>query len=113
MLLGTVIGRLGDETQALEMLASLDDIVLLARMQEAAAAAGEPLGSFASAAVGAFLAQADDAAWLSLMAVAGKAEDPGSACLKYILTAALQEPRPSCRHREVAPTASIEHGDHG
>ncbi|SRR5581483_9508964 len=98
MLLGTVIGRLGDETQALEMLASLDDIVLLARMQEAAAAAGEPLGSFATAAVGTFLAHADDAAWLSLVAVASKAEDPGSASLKYILESALQERRPSCRH---------------
>jgi hypothetical protein len=98
MLLGTIIDRLGDEAEALETLASLEDLVLLARMQEAAAASGEPLGSFASAAVGSFLARADDAVWLSLVAVASKAQDPGTACLRYILGAALREPGASCRH---------------
>ncbi len=80
MLLGAIIANLADETSVLETLASLDDLVLLARMREAAAASGEPLGSFASAAVGSFVARADDAAWLSLMAVTSKADDPGKAC---------------------------------
>ena len=99
MLLGSIMAGLSDEPSILETLASLDDLVLLARMREAAAAAGEPLGSFASAAVGTFLARADDTAWLSLMAVAGKADDPGRACLRYILATELPaSPACSCHH---------------
>ncbi|MBX9591276.1 MAG: hypothetical protein K2X43_18460 [Hyphomonadaceae bacterium] len=96
MLLGAIIANLSDETSVLETLASLDDVVLLARMREAAAASGEPLGSFASAAVGSFVARADDAAWLSLMAVTSKADDPGKACLRYILGTEIPTPKPSC-----------------
>ena len=96
MLLGSIIANLADETSVLETLASLDDLVLLARMREAAAASGEPLGSFASAAVGSFVARADDAAWLSLMAVTSKADDPGKACLRYILGTEVPAPNPSC-----------------
>jgi hypothetical protein len=57
MLLGAIIANLADEASILETLASLDDLVLLARMREAAAQAGEPLGAFASAAVGSFIAR--------------------------------------------------------
>ena len=96
MLLGSIIANLTDETSVLETLASLDDLVLLARMREAAAASGEPLGCFASAAVGSFVARADDAAWLSLMAVASKADDPGRACLRYILGTEIPVPKPTC-----------------
>ena len=62
-------------------------------MREAAAASGEPLGSFTSAAVGTFVARADDAAWLSLMAVTSKADDAGKACLRYILQTSSRRPR--------------------
>ena len=96
MLLGSIIANLSDETSILEKLASLDDLVLMARMREAAATAGEPLGYFASATVGSFVARADDAAWLSLMAVTSKADDPGKACLKYILGTEIPAPKPSC-----------------
>ena len=96
MLLGTMMANLSDEASIVETLASLDDLVLLARMQASAAAAGEPIGSFASAVVGTFVARADDATWLSLMAVAGKAEDPGTACLRYILGTELPAAKPSC-----------------
>jgi|SRR5581483_3396875 len=98
MLLGSLMASLADEESILETLASLDDLVLLARMRAGAAAAGEPLGSFASAVVGSFIARADDAAWLSLIAVASKADDPGKACLRYILSAPVPESAPSCRH---------------
>jgi hypothetical protein len=100
MLLGSLIADLSDETSVLEVLASLDDLALLARMRETAAASGETLGSFASAAVGSFVARADDAAWLSLMAVTNKADDPGKECLRYILKAELPATRPpcSCQH---------------
>jgi hypothetical protein len=96
MLLGSIIANLSDEASILETLASLDDLMLLARMREAAAAAGEPLGSFASAAVGNFVSRADDTAWLSLMAVTSKSGDPGRACLRYILGTELPTSKPSC-----------------
>ena len=96
MLLGAIIANLSDEASILETLASLDDLVLLARMREAAAEAGEPLGSFVSAVVGSFVTRADDTAWLSLMAVTSKADDPGKACLRYILGTKIPAATPSC-----------------
>lgn len=96
MLLGSIIANLSDETSILEMLVSLDDLVLMARMREGAAEAGKSLGCFASAAVGSFVARADDAAWLSLMAVTSKAEDPGRACLRYILGTEMPASKPAC-----------------
>jgi hypothetical protein len=100
MLLGSIIANLSDETSILEKLASLDDLVLMTRLREAATEAGEPLGCFASATVGSFVARADDAAWLSLMAVTNKADDPGGACLRYILATevTVRMPSCSCRH---------------
>ena len=96
MLLGSIISGLSDEDSILETLVSLDDLVLLARMRAAADAAGESLGSFASAAVGSFVSRADDTAWLSLMAVTSKSDDPGKACLRYILGTELPTSMPSC-----------------
>ncbi len=96
MLLGSIIANLSDETSILETLTSLDDLVLMARLREAAAEAGEPLGCFASAVVGSFVARADDAAWLSLMAATSKADDPGKACLRYILGTEIPVPTSSC-----------------
>jgi len=99
MLLGPIIASLSDEAMILETLASLDDLVLLERMREAAAAAGESLGSFAAAAVGAFVTRADDTAWLSLMAVTSRSDDPGKACLRYILGTELPASKASCSCR--------------
>ena len=96
MLLGSIIAGLSNEANIEETLASLDDLVLLARLREAAVAVGEPLGSFASAAVGSFLSRADDTAWLSLMAVTSKSNDPGKACLRYILGTELPMSKPPC-----------------
>lgn len=45
MLLGSIIANLSDETSILEMLVSLDDLVLMARMREGAAEAGESLAA--------------------------------------------------------------------
>jgi hypothetical protein len=100
MLLGSILSRISDEDSILETLVSLGDLALLARMRAAADAAGEPLGSFASAAVGSFVARADDTAWLSLMAVTSKSDDPGKACLRYILGTELPMSKPpcSCQH---------------
>ena len=54
MLLGAAIARLQDDDDVEETLATLDDWVLMARMRDAADAAGLSLGTFASAAVGRF-----------------------------------------------------------
>jgi hypothetical protein len=96
MLLGSIIAGLSNEANIEETLASLDDLVLLARLRQAAAAAGEPLGSFASAAVGSFVSRADDTAWLSLMTLTSKSDDPGKVCLRYILGRELPTSEPSC-----------------
>ncbi|KAB2912358.1 MAG: hypothetical protein F9K29_19380 [Hyphomicrobiaceae bacterium] len=85
MQLGTIIASLADETMIQDTLADIGDLVLLARVKEASAAAGEPPGSFAAAAVGNFITRADDEAWLSLMTAASKADNPAAACLRYML----------------------------
>jgi len=89
MTLGSIIARLSDEAIVEETLVALDDLALFARVHRAAAAAGEPLGGFAGAAVGHFVAHADDAAWLSLMAAASNAADPATACLRRMLAFSL------------------------
>jgi hypothetical protein len=96
MMLGSIISGISDEESILETLVALDDLALLARMRSGADAAGESLGSFASAAVGTFVSRADDTAWLSLMAVTSKSDDPGKACLRYILGTELPTSKPSC-----------------
>ncbi len=96
MMLGSIISGISDEESILETLVALDDLALLARMRSGADAAGESLGSFASAAVGNFVSRADDTAWLSLMAVTSKSDDPGKACLRYILGTELPTSKPSC-----------------
>jgi hypothetical protein len=100
MLLGSIIASLSNEDSIVETLASLDDFTLLARIRAAADAAGEPLGSFASATVGSFIVSADDAAWLSLLAVTMRSEDPGKECLRYILGTELPAAKSfcSCHH---------------
>ncbi len=87
MMLGSIIARLSDEALIEETLVALDDLVFFARVRRAAA--GEPLGGFASAAVGHFVAHADDAAWLSLVTAASQAADPAAACLRRMLAFSL------------------------
>ena len=85
MLLGTVISQMQDETVALDTLLALDDLVLLARVREAADAHSVALGEYVSDAIGRFINGADDEAWLALMTAAARAEDPGGAGLKCTL----------------------------
>lgn len=90
MLLGTIIANLSDEDNAVETPTSLEDLGLLARMCAEADAAGEPLARFATLTVGNVLTHADDTAWLSLMAVTRKSDNPGEACLRHILATELR-----------------------
>lgn len=85
MLLGAAIARLRDEAHVEEMLATLDDWVLMACMRRAADSAGLSLSDFASAAVGSFLDRASDEDWLALMTASNGAADPATACLRAML----------------------------
>ena len=85
MLLGTVISQMQDETVALDTLLALDDLVLLARVREAADAHSVAPGEYVSDAIGRFINGADDEAWLALMTAAARAEDPGGAGLQVTL----------------------------
>ena len=105
MLLGSIIAGLSDEANIEETLASLDDLVLLARLRKAAAAAGEPLGSFASAAVGNFVAPRRRYRVAVSDGRHSKSNDPGKACLRYILGTELPTSKPSCSCQlDIAPT---------
>ena len=99
MTLGTIISQLGDDTLVEEALARLNDIVLLTRLRAAADAAQQPLADFAAALVGQFLQQADDAAWLSLVAIAARAPDPACAGLHRMLSATLPVAASAGQHR--------------
>jgi hypothetical protein len=82
MLLGDVIARLEDETFAIETLAHLDDLGLMAEMKKRAESAGLSLGAYATWSVRHFADTAPDDEWVQLIGVLGRAEDPGVACLK-------------------------------
>lgn len=86
MLLGDVIGRLEDETVAIETLTGLDDLALVAEMRRRAEDAGVGLGSYTAWAVRHFADTAPDDEWVQLMGVLGRADDPGAACLKRAFT---------------------------
>jgi hypothetical protein len=100
MLLGDLIARLDDEDAALEALLGLDDIVLLSRVEAAAASEGMTTGAFAAQAVGIFSDQASDEDWVSLIGVMGQTTDPGHACLKRMVEYALRPPQAAqdCGH---------------
>jgi hypothetical protein len=85
MLLGDLIARFREPAVAAEMLLSLDDLALTARVTEAAAAQRIPLGDYAASAVHAFVAQAGDEDWLTLLGRMGRAEDPARAFLSNAL----------------------------
>lgn len=89
MLLGDVIARLEDETIAIETLAHLDDLALVAEMTRRAESAGLSLGGYVTWAVRHFADTAPDDEWVQLMGVLGRAEDPGAACLKRAFAYAL------------------------
>ena len=96
MLLGDVIERLDDEVVALETLLALNDLGLLRRVQDAAAADASTPGGFIAQSVARFSSDASDEDWVSLIGAMGRTEDPGVACVRAMLEFAL---RPSTRPR--------------
>jgi hypothetical protein len=77
---------LDDPAVAAETLLSLDDLALVARVQEAAARAGLETGEFAAASIGRFVSSAGDEDWVGLVGAVSGADDPAAAFLRRVLT---------------------------
>lgn len=85
MLLGDVLKTFSDETAATEYLLTLGDLALVTRLRELAAAEGETLGEYASAAVQRYTSQASDEEWLTLLGLISRTDDPATVCLRRAL----------------------------
>lgn len=81
MLLGTILSNLRDEGNASEALAALDDLVLLAQVQELAVQYDETAGEYAAGAVSRFAGAASDEEWLALMTAIENSDDPARTTL--------------------------------
>ena len=90
MLLGDIIARLDDAVVANETLLGLNDLVLVARVETAAAAEQLTPGEFAAMAVRSFSDTATDDDWVSLIGVMGQTTEPGFVCLRKMIEFALK-----------------------
>jgi hypothetical protein len=86
MLLGDVIARLDDEAFINETLLVLDDLALTARIAASAAENSVSMGDFAAQAVGQFVNGASDEEWLTLIGMMSRADNPGRAFLRRVLS---------------------------
>ena len=91
MQLGDIIRSLSEETAASESLLACNDIVLFARVGEAANRYEETVGEYASGAVRRFANLADNEDWLGLMNVVERTDDPGNGCLVYMVNWSLKK----------------------
>ena len=89
MQVGDVIARFEDETFINETLLALDDLVLAARIVTSAAENSVSTGEFAAQAVGQFVNGASDDEWLTLIVLISRADNPGQAFLRRVLSRAL------------------------
>jgi hypothetical protein len=96
MMLGQVIDRLGDEAFATEAMIALDDLTLLAEIDQAARDFEETPAVYAAGAARRFAGHASDDDWLALMTAMDRADDPGTACLKHMLVWSLRHDAAPC-----------------
>ena len=102
MQLGEIIKSFSEEAPASEALLACNDIVLFARVGEAATRHDETVGEYAAGAVRRFANLAVSEDWLGLMNVIERADDPGIDCLTHMIKWSLkqdeaaQAPHPSC-----------------
>lgn len=82
---GELIARLDRPEVAAEALAALQDHELEAMIRQFAAANDMTIAACMAGMVRGFLDQADDDAWLQLVGIMGRAEDPGLVALGAIL----------------------------
>jgi hypothetical protein len=99
MQLGEIIKGFAEEDSVSEALLACNDIVLLARVGEAAGRYEETVGEYAAGAVRRFANLAVSEDWLGLMNVIERANDPGTDCLTYMVEWSLKQDEAS-----LAPT---------
>jgi hypothetical protein len=97
MLLGDMIARFDDESVALQMLMSLDDLALIARVRDACEREDYTLGEFARVAVQRYASSASDEEWVTVLGTMGRTQAPGSELLRRALVWMLE----------------LRHADHG
>jgi hypothetical protein len=85
MLLGDVIAHLDDDNTALQMLISLDDLALIARVRGACERDGYALGEFVRAAVQRYAASASDDEWVTVLGQMGRTQALGIPLLRRAL----------------------------
>jgi DNA-binding LacI/PurR family transcriptional regulator len=98
MLLGDVLRDLQDETLAMAALAAMNDLVLLARVRNAARLLGETPGEYAANSVRGFADRAGDEDWLALTTAIQDSADSGQTCLAHMINWALQRDAAPQRH---------------
>ena len=91
MQLGAIIRSFSEDTAASEALLACNDIVLFARVGEAANRYEESVGEYASGAVRRFANLAGSEDWLGLMNVVERTDDPGIGCLVYMVSWSLKK----------------------
>lgn len=91
MQLGEIIKSFSEEAPASEALLACNDIVLFARVGEAAGRFEETAGEYAAGAVRRFANMAISEDWLGLMNVVERADDPGLGCLAYMINWSLKQ----------------------
>jgi len=91
MQLGEIVRSFSEEAPASEALLGCNDIVLLARVGEAAGRFEETVGEYAAGAVRRFANLAVSEDWLGLMNVIERANDPGIGCLTYMVKWSLKQ----------------------
>ena len=91
MQLGDIIRSFSEDTSASEALLACNDIVLFARVGEAATRYEETVGEYASGAVRRFANLAASEDWLGLMNVVERTDDPGAGCLLYMVNWSLKK----------------------
>ena len=89
MVLGDLIARFRDEAVASETLLSLGDLALTARVSACAAQSKTSTGELASQAVRRFADSASDDEWTTLLGRISRADDPGRAFLRHVLSRAV------------------------
>ena len=91
MQLGEIIKSFSEEAPASEALLACNDIVLFARVGEAAGRFDETTGEYAAGAVRRFANLADSEDWLGLMNAIERTDDPGIDCLAYMVKWSLKQ----------------------
>jgi hypothetical protein len=91
MQFGEIIRSFSEEAPASEALLACNDIVLFARVGEAATRYDETIGEYAAGAVQRFANLAVSEDWLGLMNLVERADDPGIGCLTYMVNWSLKQ----------------------